>query len=394
MSLVTRTALASAWIWILGCGEIARAPTAPAKPKSPIAAIATASPEAEIAPVPIDVQAAASGRAPQFGGGAPLFSNAGSFNLGTTSPGSASYVQSPVVDYFGSTAPASFGTGGWQSIAAGGSTFTNAMAESIAGVLPDDRGIDYLLLTAYTEEIDPATGATIGTVVHTIVLASDFSVGGSVNLDGVDRLAIFARGDIDLPEPQLAAAAVTGTITFSAGGLALGDLISADLTADFGDFTWPTAPPPPTGTNNLTPGNYTIHYDPMPMVTCDGTLIGQEAQFAAITAASVGFADGPVSLAAGTIAGNFDISGAPITSGYGVATLTLEAFPDAPPGIVGGYTNGSGNGPANTTFYGTYLVLDGTTATATDVFGWAGAGYVNAAQDGFCSVDFLVELGP
>jgi hypothetical protein len=387
----TVLAIASSTILLLACGEVARPIGARPKPpqQQPVGpAIPSLDPEPT---TPVASVPNAGGQTPNLGGG-PLFSNAGAFNIANTSPGSATFTAAPVVDYLGGTGPSALGTGGWASISAGGNTYNNAMAESLAGVLPDDRGIDYLLLTAYTEEIDPATGATIGTVMHAIVLASDFAVGGSVNFDGVDRLAIFATGDISLPDPQVAAAAVTGTISFSAGGLALGDLITANLTGDFGEFTWTPTPPP--GGGSLMPGNYTLTYDPMPNVFCDGSLIGQEAQFAAITAASIGFTDGPVTLAAGTIAGNFDISGAPITAGYGVATLTLESFPDAPPGVVGAQVNANGTGPANTTFVGTYLVLDGSTATMTDALGWSGAGYLTAAQDGFCSVDFLVELGP
>ena len=51
-------------------------------------------------------------------------------------------------------------------------------------------------------------------------------------------------------------------------------------------------------------------------------------------------------------------------------------------------------GPLGTTFVGTYLAIDGSSATATDAYGWSGAGYLDAAGDGFCSVDFLVMLAP
>ncbi len=41
-----------------------------------------------------------------------------------------------------------------------------------------------------------------------------------------------------------------------------------------------------------------------------------------------------------------------------------------------------------------YLILDGTTTSNGSTLGFAGAGYLTPAQDGFCQVDFLVELGP
>ncbi len=398
MSLVTRNRamamIASTSIGLMACGEIARAPSNPQKPRqqTPFEQVHI-TPEATPEAVQLSVSTGQSGAMPNIGGG-PIFSNAGAFSLTNTSPGSATFTLAPVADFLNGNAVVSVGTGGWSSIVAGGNTFSDSTAETFAGVLPDDLGTDYLLLAGYTEETDPATGATIGTVMYAIVLASDFAVGSSVNLDGTDRLAIFARGDINLPDPEIAAAAVTGTISFSAGGLNIGDLITANLTGDFGEFTWSSTPPPPPGGGNLTPGNYTLVYDPMPYVSCDGTLIGQEAQFAAITAASVGFTDGPVTLANGANPGDFDISGAPISSAYGVPTLTLEPLADAPPGLVGNFVNGTGAGPAGTTVYGTYLVLDGDTATPTHAYASAGVGYMNAAQDGFCSVDFAADMGP
>lgn len=334
------------------------------------------------------------GQTPDLGNG-PLFSSAGAFSTsGPVNPGTASYAAAPVIDWQSNTGPSSVGTGTWTSIQVGGSTYNSSNADAVAAIFPDGSGVDYLVLSAFTEELDPTTGVTIGTVMHVMVPASDFSIGGSVNLDGVDRLAIFARGDISLPEPQISAAAVTGTVTFSAGGLALGDLITADLAGDFAEFTWPSQPQqPPPAQNNLTPGSYTLTYDPTPNVYCDGTLAGQEPAFAAVTLASIGFTNGPVTLTAGSVAGTFEISGSPITSGYGVASLTLEGFPDAP-AVVGGFVNGSGGGPNGTTFAGTYLAFDGASATPTAAGGWAGAGYMTPAQDGFCQVDFLVDLGP
>jgi hypothetical protein len=378
---------------LAACADVDRAPSSagpagpPADAFDPIAAAPILAPEA----VALATQG---GRAPNLTG-SPLFSNAGAFNFsGATAPGTATFTAAPVIDWLSGAWPTALGTGAWQGIQAGGSTWSTSAAESMSGVLPDDRGVDYLLLTAYTEEIDPATGSTIGTVVHALVLASDFGVGQSVNLDGVDRLALFARGDISLPDPQIAAAAVTGTISFSAGGLAINDLITADLAGDFAEFMWSTSSQPPPATGVINPGSYTLTHDPSASVFCDGTLMGQEAAFAGIGLQGAGFTDGPVTIAAGALPGSFDISGAPITAGYGVATLTLEAMQDAPPGVVGGFVNGSGAGPLGTVFAGTYLMLDGTTTTSSSTLGFAGAGYLTPQQDGFCSVDFFVEVGP
>ena len=368
---------------------------APGAPGSQVAAPPVFDGVASQQKVAIDLQKKPDGgEVPNLGGG-PLFSNAGAFTFPNgTNPGSATFVAAPVIDWMSNVPPTSFGSGTWANIQVAGTTYSENNAESMAGVMPDDQGTDYLVLSAYTEVTDPVTGITTGTVVHVLVLASDFSPGGSVALDGVDRLAIFATGDISLPDPQVAAAAATGTVTFTAGGLNLGDLITADVAGDFGEIHL----------EQLTAASAADHQQPdagelhpelrsgvARLLRWNARRPG--ARFCRRDAGEPQLHGGSVTLAAGALPGSFDISGAPISSGFGTSTLTLESFPDAP-GVVGGFTNATGTGPANTTFMGTYLALDGSTASATQAAGWAGAGYMNAAQDGFCQVDFMVELGP
>lgn len=335
-----------------------------------------------------------SGNAPDLGLG-PLYSNAGAFTFPNgTNPGSASFTGALVMDPFNNVPPTNLGTGAWSSIHANGNVYASTGADAVAAVFPDPNGVDYLVLSAFEEQTQP-NGVVLGTVIHVIVLPSDFSVGGTVQLDGIDRLVVFAHGDINQPSPQVAAAAISGTVTFTSGGTNIGDRISATIAGDFGDIQWssPPPPPPPPPGNGIAAGLYTMTVDTTPHVRCDGTLAGQETAFAGVTAASLGFNGGAVTIATAS-PGSYAISGTPIQSGFGSASLVLDPMPDAPPDVVAGMVNGSGSGPAQTSFMGTYLLLDGTAATATSLPGFAGGGYLTAAQDGFCTVDFLVDLAP
>jgi hypothetical protein len=85
------------------------------------------------------------------------------------------------------------------------------------------------------------------------------------------------------------------------------------------------------------------------------------------------------------------IDGAVIATGYGATPFALDADPS---GLFAGFTNQTGSGPDATTMQGKYLVFDPSSATPTQVWGGAGAGYATANGDGTCTVSFSASLAP
>lgn len=336
------------------------------------------------------------GHAPNVG--ARLFSNAGAFTFPNgTAPGVAHADLAPVVDSQNGNIPPVLGSGGWDLNVAG-VQYTEAAAESVAEVFVDDTGTPYLVVSAFKLVVDALTGAEIGTVVHVIVPSADFAVGATVNLDGNDRLALFATGDLSLPDPSVAAAAASGSVTFNAGSLALGDTITFTLSGDFGEIAWqsqqpPPPPPPPVG--NIAAGNYTLAFDSNLYVQCDGSLIGQDAAFLALNLAGVGFSDGPITVTALTI-DQLELSGAAISAAYGAGPLLVAASLDAPPGTYFGMSelNQTGAGPLGTDLAAAYLLLDDANASLAGVPGQAGLFFMTADSTGYCSVDFGAALVP
>ncbi|MBK6683975.1 MAG: hypothetical protein IPG45_05835 [Deltaproteobacteria bacterium] len=341
-------------------------------------------------------------RAPRGGNapnvGARLFSNSGAFTFPNgTSPGVAHADLAPVIDSQSGTIPGVLGSGGWDLNVAG-TQYTESTAESVAEVFVDDTGTPYLVVSAFKLVMDPLTGAEIGTVVHVIVPSSEFGVGATVNFDGNERLALFATGDLSLPDPSVAAAAATGSVTFTAGSLAVGDIVTFTLSGDFGEIAWqtqPPPPPPPPPVGNIVAGNYTLSFDPNLYVQCDGTLAGQDAAFAALTLANVGFSDGPITVTSLAV-DQLELSGAAISAAYGPTPFLVAASIDAPPGTYFGMSelNQIGAGPLGTDLAAAYLLLDDANASLAGVPGQAGLFFMTPDTMGYCSVDFGAALLP
>ena len=331
---------------------------------------------------------------PNIGDGFPFLGN-GSFTfLGPQVPGTASATDAPVMDPYGGPV-GTIGTGAFD-ITIDGQNFQQNTTESIAAVFVDDStGMPYMVVSAFHMEVN-AQGQEIGTVVHIVVPEADAVPSSTVALDGNDRLALFATGDISQPMPSLAGAAVSGTVTFTNVGTAVGDLVSASIAADFGEIDWATVGGGGGGggggTGQIVAGSYDLQFDTGVQIFCDGDLAGQESQFASITIADLGYVSGPATVSLPGPADTVELDGGAVNSSFGTTPLILQGMPDAPPGMVGAMIPGSGPGPAGTTFAGTFVALDGEYASATSIPGFAGQQYMNAAQTGACGVAVMLEL--
>jgi hypothetical protein len=293
---------------------------------------------------------------------------------GPATPGSFDVTSAPVVDP--NQDPASYGTGDYNVALT--TTYSGALS-SLA--MPFDQYLVFGGYNIYTT----AAGDQMDQVVA-IVKASDFAVGGTVALDGVDRTAMFGTGSPNDPEPSLMAMATTGAVTFTAGSAAIGGTLTASVSGDF-SVVQTTPPPPPTGT--ITPGAYTLAIDPTADVYCDGSLAGHEADFAGITASSLALAGGTVAVATPS-SSQVTVDGAVIATAFGASPFALDL--DASGGFFAGITNQTGSGPDATTLVGKFFAADATSASPSLVYAAAGAGYVTADQSGSCSVSFSATL--
>lgn len=323
-----------------------------------------------------------------------LFTTGGSAAVApTTVAGTGSVSGAPVADLQGAP-PSTVGAGAYD-VTVAGTAYVSTQAESVAYTFTDQSPtgatVEYLVVGAWTVTTDPLTGVDVGGVLYVVTPRADFVPGGSVAFDGVDRFALYYGGDIALPEPEYAAVAVSGVVTFTAGGTNLGDLIDASLAGDFAELSLtPAPPPPPPAPTAITAGTYDLTYSPAPQVYCDGTLVGQESAFAGVTLAAVGFADGVVTLSL-PASGGLELAG---VAGFGAAPVALQSDPSAPPGLYFATASASGVGPLSTDLVATFLVVDESTATGAQVLGGAGVGFVTADQLGFCQVGFDFALTP
>ncbi len=320
---------------------------------------------------------------PGGSGAASLISGpGGSFMInGPTAPGTGSF--SGAVMTALDTEPTASGTGAL-AVTIDGQNYAQASLASFGFSLDDGSGAStYLALVGYAER-PSSSGATLIDEMVVIVPQADFAVGATVALDGQERVALFLSGDPADEQPSVYAAAVTGTVTFTSGSLALGSTVSATVAGDFGsiDFVDPGPGPGPTGAT-LVDGAYALDVTGAAEVYCDGTLAGQEAAFASIAAADLGLADGAVSIGGGGLA----ISGPAIAAGFGTPSLDLS---EVGTDMFAGFTDENAPGPVGTTLVGKYLALDAGSASSTFVNGSVGAGYVTA--DGQCSVAFAATL--
>jgi hypothetical protein len=304
-----------------------------------------------------------------------LFGPGSSFVIdGPTAPGTGSFTGAPVTDV--DTEP-TIGGAGALHLTVDGQIYAAAAIDTYATLI-DDGTTSYLALIGQVERPGP-NASTIFDGLIVIVPASDFAIGTTVALDGNDRVALFASGDANAEGPTVVAAAVTGTVTFTAGSATIGNTITATVAGDFGAIDFVDAGP---SGGTLTDGTYTLALSAPVDVYCEGSLAGQESAFASITAADLGFTGGTVTIGSGGLA----ISGAPITAAFGTASLALSDSG----GVLVGSTDLDAPGPAGTTYVDNYLALDTGSATPMFVNAGVGAGYVTA--DGQCSIAFGASL--
>jgi hypothetical protein len=338
----------------------------------------------------IDLPAAPTGgHAPD--GAEGIFLRGGDFAFtGDLVHGTATFDAAPVLDPELGWTPGTLGSTGSYDVTVAGVNYTSTAAESFAQVIPDrEGGGEWLIVATYTLLPD-AAGVEIATIVYVVVPAADFAVGATVALDGVDRVALFMTGPADAEEPEIVGAAVSGGIRFSAGGTAIGDTITAVVDGDFGQIEWDT-PVDPGGGGSVVPGAYTLTISGPAEVRCDGSLTGHESDYAGLTPADVGFADGAVNVVAPDSA-TLTVDGTPITDGFGASTVDL-LYSD---GAYFGWTDRSEPGPAGTgtTLIATFLMVEGAPADPTLVAGWAGAAWEDSSG-GMCQLAFAAELtGP
>jgi hypothetical protein len=329
--------------------------------------------------------------------GGTTFLVAGDITLeGDAVPGSASFDGAVVWDARSEQEPTAVGAGTF-AVTIGGTLYQSGGAESMAFVVPDENGTDYLVLGAYAIETD-GNGVDVGSIVYVIVPAADFAPGATVSLDGNERLALFGWGPIDTDAPQVAGAAITGQLTFVSGSLTTGAAVTATLAADFAAATWPepTDPgDPPVGdpVNNVVPGTYALAFAAQADAYCEGSLAGKEADFA-LAPAAVGLADGTVTVAILTPE-QMALSGSVLTAAFGGDTLGLDWLGDpSMPGLFIGYAEAGAAGPLGTLQSVTFLALDGETATASTIQAAGGAEFDDrsAGGGGWCGVQWSATL--
>jgi hypothetical protein len=341
-------------------------------------------------------------RAPHLTGGKVPFLLSGSFSPPTgATPGDVAYTQAVVVDAASSSPPTTAGTASFH-VTIAGTTYGSTSAASIAGVFQDQgSGTSYLVISAFLEEPSPSGGADLGTVVHTLVKASDFAPGATVAFDGNDRLALFGHGPIDQREPQVTGAAVSGTVRFGGGTLAVGGAIDATVNAAFGAATWPTqtgtVSPPPNGNQGgmLPAGRYNLSYAGAQPVSCGGALAGHEASFSSLNPENLGLGPGPVTLTVAS-ASDATLAGSVLVGDFG-PSVSLGADPSAPPGTleaVGMPPAQQLPTPDGTRAFSSLLLLDASGATAQQIQGDVGIAFSDAQQSGWCAVSFAIVLAP
>ena len=311
------------------------------------------------------------------------FSGGGAFAFsGATTPGTATFSMATYVDADNRIPPSNVWGTGTMNIAVDGTAYTSSGLQTLLWKFTE-TGTEYIAFDGITNFTDPS-GTVYDREITVYTKKSDFAPGATVALDGTDRVAIFGTGPDASNETTTAAAAVTGTVTFGTGTLANGGTVSGSVQGDFGEIQW--VPPGAT----ILPGNYSLAIAGSSTVTCQGTLAGHEADFAGITIADLGVGGGAVTVSTPSEP-IVNVAGAPISSGFGSATLELDEQSDQA-GLYAGFAMASGSGPDGTQFLGKYLAFDGSTASTTLVLGSAGGDYVTADRNGYCEVSFPAQL--
>lgn len=359
-------------------------------PEPDLPGLSAGLPPAELAPR-TPVAPPGGGRVPGASGSLRFFEGGDFVFEGDLAPGTASFDGAPIWDEASGGEPAT--GGGAFDVTLDGVSYAAPAAMTLAAVFPDEFGAPYLVLAGLAFEPIPGTGTEYAKVIYVVVPASDFAVGATIALDGAERAALFAAGPAEAEAPEIVGAAISGTVTFVAGGLAVGDTVTATLSAEFGAIDWeeptdPPPPPPPPPGSSIVAGAYELAFLEPADVYCDGAaLAGHEADFAAIGLAEAGFTDGPVDVATPTTE-TVTVTGDTLAGGYGGTSLTLDHSPSDPPGMYAGWASRSELGPSGTTMTTSYLAVDGSTASPELIRGFAGVVFESGDGSSFCVVGF------
>ena len=160
------------------------------------------------------------------------------------------------------------------------------------------------------------------------------------------------------------------------------------LAGDTGGDTGADAQPSDAGLDT-----YTLTYSRLAELTCVDALGGRESEFAGLSAADCGLAEGAVTLVR-TSSRSWTLGGAAISASFGRSSVRVAAglFPDQPPEILVSTFALSGAGPRATQRRSGALGVDLSTGTLTHVDGFAGVELSNADDSGSCFVTFDLEV--
>jgi hypothetical protein len=138
---------------------------------------------------------------------------------------------------------------------------------------------------------------------------------------------------------------------------------------------------------------YTLTFTRLAELTCVDALGGRESEFAGLSAADCGLAEGAVTLVR-TSSRSWTLGGAAISASFGRSSVRVAAglFPDQPPEILVSTFALSGAGPRATQRRSGALGVDVSTGTLTHVDGFAGVELSNADGSGSCFVTFDLEV--
>jgi len=329
------------------------------------------------------------GRLPGGSAGAMLLSlESGWFELtGPAEPGTASLTDAPMWDPFNSEMPP-FGVGGGTlDVTVSPEHYTASDGDAFVARFTDDEGTEYLVLSVFSETL--VGGEHWQNNVAVIVPLSDFAPDGTVALDGMDRIAVFAAGP-DGPEPTVVAVAITGTVTFGEGSTEIDGHLSATVAADFAPATIAEAPGGGEGVP-LVPGSYDLVINLVPEVFCGGTMSGHEDSFAGTTLDEVGAADGEVTLSLPT-EGTVELAGAAMGAAFG-DPVSLDAIANPPDTYVALTDLGVATGPDSTVLAGAYWLIEGRPMAPELIHAALGLAYVAGdGSEGGCDALFYAEL--
>jgi hypothetical protein len=298
------------------------------------------------------------GTVPDLGGITPLRTS-GAFSFEGELAAGTARLSAVVVDVTSEVPPATVGTGSFL-VPVEGIDYARTDVPAVAAILPEES--EMLVLAAFATELD-AAGAEVGTVVWIAVPRADAVTGAVVVLDGESRIAVFGTGPIESETPEVAAVAVTGTLTFGAVDLTVGGRVDAALAADFGravfDDVGPTDPPLPPAPA-FAAGSYELSLLGGADVHCEGGLAGREGELAALSADAHGIAGGALE-----VSGTFDalaFSGAAIEATFGAPRVDASWQGDI--GAFTVFAEGTGAGALGLEEEGRYLLTSGPDAEA------------------------------